>query len=584
MNKKNSIWLLVAVWTLVSCGTVKSTREKPAVALAQSSLTPEQQRKYDYFFLEAMRLKEKKDYASAFGLLQHCLDIHPNAASALYEVSQYYMFLRQVPQGQEALEKAVANAPDNYWYSQGLASLYQQQNELDKAVTLLEQMVVRFPAKQDPLFNLLDLYGRQEKYDEVISTLNRLEKRMGKNEQLSMEKFRIYLQMKDDKKAFQEIESLVQEYPMDMRYQVILGDVYLQNGKKQEAYDVYQKVLAAEPDNPMAIFSMASYYKQTGQEELYQQQLDTLLLNKKVTPDTKVGVMRQMIVENEQADKDSTQIIALFDRIMKQEQDDPQIPMLYAQYLLSKKMESESIPVLEQVVDLDPTNKAARMMLIGAAAKKEDYKQIIKVCEPGIEATPDALEFYHYLAIAYNQAEKPDSVISICTRALEHKTADGKKEIVSEFYSILGDMYHTQKQMKEAYAAYDSALVYNPSNIGALNNYAYYLSVERRDLDKAEEMSYKTVKAEPNNATYLDTYAWILFEKGNYAEARIYIDNAMKSEGGDKSDVIVEHCGDIYYMTGDVDGALTYWKKALEMGSESKTLKQKIEKKKYIAE
>ncbi|KAB4483231.1 tetratricopeptide repeat protein [Bacteroides thetaiotaomicron] len=584
MNKKNSIWLLVAVWTLVSCGTVKSTREKPAVALAQSSLTPEQQRKYDYFFLEAMRLKEKKDYASAFGLLQHCLDIHPNAASALYEVSQYYMFLRQVPQGQEALEKAVANAPDNYWYSQGLASLYQQQNELDKAITLLEQMVVRFPAKQDPLFNLLDLYGRQEKYDEVISTLNRLEKRMGKNEQLSMEKFRIYLQMKDDKKAFQEIESLVQEYPMDMRYQVILGDVYLQNGKKQEAYDVYQKVLAAEPDNPMAIFSMASYYKQTGQEELYQQQLDTLLLNKKVTPDTKVGVMRQMIVENEQADKDSTQIIALFDRIMKQEQDDPQIPMLYAQYLLSKNMESESVPVLEQVVDLDPTNKAARMMLIGAAVKKEDYKQIIKVCEPGIEATPDALEFYYYLAVAYNQAEKPDSVISICKRALEHTTADSKKEIVSDFYSILGDMYHTQKQMKEAYAAYDSALVYNPSNIGALNNYAYYLSVERRDLDKAEEMSYKTVKAEPNNATYLDTYAWILFEKGNYAEARIYIDNAMKSEGGDKSDVIVEHCGDIYYMTGDVDGALTYWKKALEMGSESKTLKQKIEKKKYIAE
>ena len=584
MNKKNSIWLLVAVWTLVSCGTVKSTREKPAVALAQSSLTPEQQRKYDYFFLEAMRLKEKKDYASAFGLLQHCLDIHPNAASALYEVSQYYMFLHQVPQGQEALEKAVANAPDNYWYSQGLASLYQQQNELDKAVTLLEQMVVRFPAKQDPLFNLLDLYGRQEKYDEVISTLNRLEKRMGKDEQLSMEKFRIYLQMKDDKKAFQEIESLVQEYPMDMRYQVILGDVYLQNGKKQEAYDVYQKVLAAEPDNPMAIFSMASYYKQTGQEELYQQQLDTLLLNKKVTPDTKVGVMRQMIVENEQADKDSTQIIALFDRIMKQEQDDPQIPLLYAQYLLSKNMEAESVPVLEQVVDLDPTNKAARMMLIGAAVKKEDYKQIIKVCEPGIEATPDALEFYYYLAVAYNQAEKPDSVISICKRALEHTTADSKKEIVSDFYSILGDMYHTQKQMKEAYAAYDSALVYNPSNIGALNNYAYYLSVERRDLDKAEEMSYKTVKAEPNNATYLDTYAWILFEKGNYAEARIYIDNAMKSEGGDKSDVIVEHCGDIYYMTGDVDGALTYWKKALEMGSESKTLKQKIEKKKYIAE
>ena len=584
-------WLFVTVLMLTSCGGIRSVRTAKTTAKADGAslmketlLSAEQQRKYDYFFLEAMRMKGKNEYDAAFGLLQHCLDINPTASSALYEISQYYMFLRQVPQGQAALEQAVAFAPDNYWYSQGLVSLYQQQNELDKAAALLEKMVTRFPSKQDPLFSLLDIYSRQEKYNDVISTLNRLEKRLGKNEQLSMEKFRIYLQMKDDKKAFQEIESLVQEYPMDMRYQVILGDVYLQNGKKQEAYDAYQKVLAVEPDNPMALFSMASYYEQTGQKELYQQQLDTLLLNKKVTSDTKISVMRQVIAENEQSSaKDSTQVIELFDRMMKQDMDDPQIPMLYSQYLLSKNMEQEAVPVLEQVVDLDPTNKAARLMLVSAAVKKEDYKQIIKVCEPGIEATPDALELYYYLAIAYHQAEQGDSVLSVCNRALEHITPDTRKEVISDFYSIMGDIYHTKKQMTEAYAAYDSALVYNPSNIGALNNYAYYLSVERRDLDKAEEMSYKTVKAEPNNSTYLDTYAWILFEKGNYAEARIYIDNAMKNDG-EKSDVIVEHCGDIYFMTGDVEGALKYWKKALEMGSESKTLKQKIEKKKYIAE
>lgn len=584
-------WLFVTVLMLTSCGGIQSVRTAKTTAKADGAslmketlLSAEQQRKYDYFFLEAMRMKGKNEYDAAFGLLQHCLDINPTASSAFYEISQYYMFLRQVPQGQVALEQAVAFAPDNYWYSQGLVSLYQQQNELDKAAALLEKMVTRFPSKQDPLFSLLDIYSRQEKYNDVISTLNRLEKRLGKNEQLSMEKFRIYLQMKDDKKAFQEIESLVQEYPMDMRYQVILGDVYLQNGKKQEAYDAYQKVLAVEPDNPMALFSMASYYEQTGQKELYQQQLDTLLLNKKVTSDTKISVMRQVIAENEQSSaKDSTQVIALFDRMMKQDMDDPQIPMLYSQYLLSKNMEQEAVPVLEQVVDLDPTNKAARLMLVSAAVKKEDYKQIIKVCEPGIEATPDALELYYYLAIAYHQAEQGDSVLSVCNRALEHITPDTRKEVISDFYSIMGDIYHTKKQMTEAYAAYDSALVYNPSNIGALNNYAYYLSVERRDLDKAEEMSYKTVKAEPNNSTYLDTYAWILFEKGNYAEARIYIDNAMKNDG-EKSDVIVEHCGDIYFMTGDAEGALKYWKKALEMGSESKTLKQKIEKKKYIAE
>lgn len=549
----------------------------------QVTLSPEQQRRYDYFFLEASRLKVKKEYDAAFDLLKHCLTINPHGAAALYEISQYYMFLKQVPQGQAALEAAVENAPDNYWYNQALASLYQQQNETDKAIDILETMSVRFPTRRESLFALLDLYNQKQEYGKVIETLNRLEEKLGKNEQLTMEKFRIYLQMKDDKNAFREIESLVAEYPMDMRYQVILGDVYMQNGKQQEAYDIYQKVLAIEPDNVMAHFSLASYYEQTGQKELYHQQIDSLLLNKKVPADTKLNVMRQVIAQNEQARADSTIVISLFDRILQQDSDDDQLPMLYSQYLWAKNLKDASVPVLERVLQIDPANKAARLMLLEIAVQKGDFDQVIKICEPGIEATPDALEFYFYLAIAYNQAERQDEALAVCQKAVEHAPADGKKEILSDFYSIMGDIYHTKKQMTDAYNAYDSALVYNPANIGALNNYAYYLSVERRDLDKAEEMSYKTVKADPTNATFLDTYAWILFEKGNYAEARIYIDDAMKSDG-EKSDVIVEHCGDIYFMTGDVEGALKYWQKALDMGSQSKTLKEKIQKKKYIAE
>lgn len=569
---------------MASCGSsVKVQKTAPNEEVSPISLSPELQRKFDYFFLESTRFKANREYDTAFDLLQHCLDINPNASSALYEIAQYYLFLKQVPLGQEALEKAVANSPDNYWYSQALANLYQQQGKKEEAIQVFEEMVSRFPGKQDPLFNLLDLYNQQQAYDKVIATLNRIEEKIGKNEQLSMEKFRIYLQKKDDKKAFQEIESLVQEYPMDMRYLVILGDLYMQNGKQEEAYNAYQKALANEPDNAMALYSMAAYYEQTGQKDLYKQQLDTLLMNAKVPSETKLNVMRQLIVQSEEERRDSTQIIALFDRMMEQDVDDAQIPMLYSQYLMAKGMEKKAVTVLEQVVQIEPTNKAARMMLLGAAVKENDFKQVIKICEPGIEATPEALEFYYYLAIAYMQDDRQDDVLSVSRKALEQVTPESDKKMISDFYSIIGDIYHTKKQMDDAYLAYDSALVYNPSNTGALNNYAYYLSVEKRDLDKAEEMSYRTVKAEPTNATFLDTYAWILFVKGNYAEARIYIDDAMKNGGGE-SDVVVEHCGDIYFMTGDVDGALKYWKKSLEMGNESKTLKQKIEKKKYIAE
>lgn len=577
--------LFVSVTLLSSCSS-SSKMQKRAKLLPDAvsdTLTFEQQRKYDYFFLEATRLKSKGEYDSAFDLFKHCLDLSPSSSSALYEIAQFYLFLKQTPLGQDALEKAVANDPENYWYSQALANLYQQQEKKEKAISFLESMVSRFPTRRESLFSLVDLYNQQKDYTKVIATLDRLEGILGKNEQLSMEKFRIYLQMEDDKKAFQEIESLAKEYPMDMRYLTLLGDVYLQNGKNQEAYDTYQKVLAVEPDNAMALFSLASYYEQTGQKKLYEQQLDTLLMNRKVPAETKVNVMREFIVQSEQEGKDSTQVMAIFERMMQQDTEDSQIPMLYSQYLLSKGMEKKSIPVLRQVIQIDPTNTAARMMLLGSAVRANDYEEVIKLCEPGIEATPESLELYFYLGIAYYQADRWDDALDVYKKALTHVTAESKKEVVSDFYSMMGDIYHTKKQITQAYAAYDSALVYNPSNIGALNNYAYYLSVERRDLDKAEEMSYKTVKKEPNNATYLDTYAWILFEKGNYAEARIYMDDAIKN-GGDKSDVVVEHCGDIYYMTGDVKGAMEYWRKALDMGSKSETLKRKIEKKKYIAE
>lgn len=560
----------------------RNRRHRQAEAAPVPPLTEEQQRKFDYYYLEAIRLKQAGDYDAAFDLLQHSLAINPHDASALYELAQYYLYLKQPERAEAALEQSVAAAPDNYWFAQALSQIYLQQNEADKATALLEDMVERFSTRLDPLYSLLEIYNRQEDYDRVLDVLNQIEQRTGKNEQLSLEKFRIYLRKGDNKRAFGEMENLVAEYPKDLRYRVVLGDVYLQNGKKDEARDIYQQVLAEEPDNAMAMYSLAGYYEETGQDSLYQQQLDSLLLNRKVTTDVKSNVMRQLIIRNEQAGGDSLRIITLFDRIMQQDPDESDLPMLYAQYLLSKGMNQQSLPVFRRVLDIDPTNTAARMTLLGEAVRQKDYKGIVNLCEAGIESNPDMLEFYYYLAFGYIQEDnRTDDVLSTCQKALAHVTSESKKEVVSEFYAIMGDSYHTKGMTEQAFAAYDSALVYNPDNIVVLNNYAYYLSLERRDLDRAEEMSYRTVKAEPGNATYLDTYAWVLFEKGNYAEARLYIDDAMKNGGGESSGV-AEHCGDIYYMTGDVDGALKYWKQAWDMGIRTDVLKEKIEKKKFI--
>ena len=582
---------------MVACGTSgKQTKLKhQQVVVQKDPLTPEQRRKYDYYFLEAVRMKQKGDYDAAYELYQHCLDIYPASGAALYELSQFYMYLGQERKGEQALKQAVSSDESNFWYKQTLASYYERKRDVPKAIAVYENMADQFPSRLEPLMSLIDLYNQTKSYQQVINTLNRLEELDGKSEQISMEKFRMFLLLGDQEKAFTEIESLSKEYPYDMRYQTILGDVYLNNDKPQEALGVYQRILKEEPGYAPALISMASYYQKTGQDSLYQAQLDTILLNDDVQSDTKMEIMRQLILQSEQGSKDSTQVISLFQNILKRPQQNADLAMLCAQYLLTKKMEKEAVPVLHQILELDPENKPARLQLLSYAIRDNNLDDVIRIAKPALEYNPESLEFYYYLGIAYHQKGETDEALEAFTKGVKQINDKSDKGVVSDFYAILGDLYHSKEMHAEAYAAYDSSLVYNPNNIGTLNNYAYFLSVERKDLDKAEEMSYRTVKAEPDNENYLDTYAWILFEKGRYTEARIYIEQALRNKG-DKSRTIVEHAGDIYYMLGEKDKALEYWKKADAMdetpedGStpptekEKKRLKQKIAQKKYIAE
>ena len=600
MKLRNNIFIwgvcLACISILFSCGSAKKTpisSKNLSETVSQDLLSPEERRKFDYFFLEAVRLKEKGEADAAFEMYRHCLSIDPQSAVTLYELGKFYLYLGQPEKGEDFLRQAMAAEPGNYWYKETLAGYYQGKGEHLKSIEVLEEMAAQFPSRLEPLMALVDLYGRTKDYPKVIHSLDRLEKLDGKSEQISMEKFRMYLAMDDNEKAFSEIESLVKEYPYEMRYLTILGDVYMENGKENEAFNTYQEVLAQEPGYAPAMLSLASYYEKTGQDSLYRVQLDGLLLNQKVESRTKVNIMRQLIMRSERSDRDSTQIVGLFDSMLAQEQENADVAMLAAQYLLSKRMDEKAKPVLWKVLELDPENKPARLQLLSFAISKEDLDEVIRICSPAVEYMPEALEFYYYWGIAHYQKDQHDEALEVFKKGVRQVTPDSEKTMVSDFYSIMGDLYHIKKMNVEAYAAYDSALVYKPDNIGALNNYAYYLSVERKNLDKAEEMSYKTVKAEPTNNTYLDTYAWILFEKGKYVEARIYIDQAMQN-GGDKSSVVVEHCGDIYYKNGEAEKALEYWKQAEKLAAEPTEnesekrdekelalLKKKIANKKY---
>jgi tetratricopeptide (TPR) repeat protein len=585
---------------LTSCGTTGHSHA--SVSEDVPLLTPAQQRKYDYFFREAVRLKEKEDYSGAFEMYRRCLDINPNGAATLFELSRFYMSLGQMDKGEALLAKAVKLAPSHYWYNQQLAAYYRNTGNNARAIEVYESLAKQAPSRPEPLYDLVDLYSRTKDYDKVIRTLDRVETLDGKSEQVSMEKARIYLQQHEPQKAFAEIQRLTEEYPYELRYRTILGNVYLDNGREDDALSLYRQVLTEDSAYAPALLGLADYYQKTGADSLYQAQLDRILMTDAVDSDAKLDMMRQLIIQSEQGDKDSTRIASLFASVLAQPQTDANLAMLASQYYLSKQMQDSARVTLQQVLDIDPENIPARLQLVQFAISKQDMDELIRVCTPAVEYTPESLEFYYYLGLAHHQKGETEAALQVFQKGVNQVNEKSNKALVSDFYAIMGDLYHIRKMQPEAYAAYDSALVYNADNIGALNNYAYYLSLEKKQLDKAEEMSYRTVKAEPDNGTYLDTYAWILFEKKKYTEAKIYIDQALKN-GGDTSSVVVEHAGDIYYQCADRDQAVSYWQQALkqadeeakegdtsESASDSRTqaelkcLKKKVAQKKYFAE
>jgi tetratricopeptide (TPR) repeat protein len=184
--------------------------------------------------------------------------------------------------------------------------------------------------------------------------------------------------------------------------------------------------------------------------------------------------------------------------------------------------------------------------------------------------------------VCYFQKGNNDASLDALRRGVSQINSKSNKEFVSDFYAIMGDILHEKGKFTEAYAAYDSCLQWKPDNISCLNNYAYFLSEEDKDLDKAERMSKKTIDEEPENPTYLDTYAWILFKQQRYEEAQKYIDKVLELSPSPDA-TLLEHAGDIYSKTDNTKEAVAFWKKALEGKSKNaKLIRKKIKQRKYL--
>ena len=557
-----------------------------------TSAAQDQQRRYDAFFLDAICQHEQGNNDAAFDLLRHCVEIDSTRSEAYFYLSRYYTYLKQKDLALEYSKRAVALEPENSTYLETLADAYIAQRDYEEAAQTLERLYEKNRDRDELLGILMQLYEQLEDYENAISTLNRLETLNGKSERISFAKSGISTRKGDKQAAIAEMKLLADQYPNDMNYRCLYANTLYVNGQKKKALAIYDEIIKQEPDNRSVLMAMLSHYNEQKDTANASRMVERALMNKNATTEDRVALFRQVIGESERSGGDSTRVLQLFRQVLDMPQQDAEMALFCATYMNLKKMPEDSIRrVLEQALTIAPDNAAARLQLVSYAWKAEDRDRVIALCRDARQYNPDEMAFYYYQGIAYYQKDQLDEALNAFQNGIGVINQQSDPVIVSDFYAVMGDILHQKGLAREAFAAYDSCLQWKDDNIGCLNNYAYYLSEMGEQLEKAEQMSYRTIKAEPKNATYLDTYAWILFMQKRYSEAKIYIDQTLQYDA-DTSAVLLEHAGDIYYQVGEKEQALSYWQQALERSSQLSEVKddrrqvliRKIKLKKYLTQ
>lgn len=577
MFRQLSYWL--SLWLLLPAGLWASDVKTPVQA-SLNQLSPEQQRKFDYFYYEAANLKNAGKYDAAYDLFSYCLSLDTASSPVLYELAMFQLQRNRPEKAVEMLKSAVAHSDDNFTYRMTLAGLYRNLGMYGEASDSYEELVKRYPDKSELNYYLADALTQEGEIGAAIDAYNVLESTMGMNETLSLQKFKLYQTLKQPDKAFEEIEKLANKYPMNARYRLLMGDLHLENEETEKALACYQQAHEIDPDDPRYIVSMANYYDQTGDKEAAEQEIRDALVNEKLDVETKVGILSRYVQRLQQTQQGIENANSLFQTLLDQHPEDTELKLMYGSLLMAQQKEDEAKFQFQLVTEMEPSNEGAWQQLLNISLKGEDIPEVIRICTRCKELFPEAPEYYFYLGIGYYMQEKYQESLDTYYAGLKI-IPEGNGVVKSNFYGQIGDLYYQMEKMDEAYKAYDEALKYNENNAPVLNNYSYFLTLDKKDLKKAERMAAQCIKLEPDNATYLDTYAWVFFVQGNYTLAKIYIENALSKDKTNSAE-LVDHYGDILYMSGEKDKALEQWKKAKEMGKDTDVLKQKIAKGIYI--
>jgi tetratricopeptide (TPR) repeat protein len=541
-------------------------------------LTEAQRLQADFYFFNALKERAIGNTDDAKEYLEKTIAIDPKHATAFFERARIADSRNEHFLALNLIEKAYQLEPDNYWITLFYADALAKVNQNGKAIKVYEELYEIEKDRLEFLFDWAALLAQEKKYKDAIKILDKLENRYGISEPIATLKQKVYYAKGKPEQGIAEIIKLSEAFPDEVQYLGIIAEMYSELGKPEKSKFYYDKILQIDPDNGMVHLAYAEEARKAGNPDAFFSALEKAFASGALDIDTKIQILINLYSITEVSQKDAQRVYPLLNSLDSLYPKSPKTHSVYGDYLLRDRKLPEARDRFRTALKYDRSREAIWGELLFINYQLGDSESLVNDGKQATTLFPTYPQFYFFYALGLFEQKNYEEAAKKLEDGLDLILSN--KELEAEFYSLLGSTYNKLERFQDSDKAYENALKIRPDDALVLNNYAYYLSVRKQNLKRAEEMSAKALKLKPNEPSYLDTYGWIMFQMGKYNDAKHFILRAIEVDPSPSGEVY-EHLGDALFKLDDIEGALKYWQKAKSMGDTSPLIDKKINDQSY---
>ena len=523
---------------------------------------------YNLFKAKEYQLKGQNN--EAINLLINNIELnstttHPDIyATTAYMIHQILYSAQQYSDAFHFIQLAHQHNPDNTIYLQSLAWMEYGFQQYNLAIKHFKELNKLLPYNSSNIYSLCQIYIQNQQYNKALKELKKYQYLEGHSAQILNQRTDIYLKAGNPKKAEKEVINYIKQYPEDyFEASFLLANIYKIKGENEKCLALYNQLNQKYPNNGSVLLSLAQYYKEFD-DDLYEKYTINAVKSTLFTATDAIKIIRPVLsgyVQN----NDTTNIYPLLDTLTQIYPNETTIFELNADVYKALKDTTNWRKTLYDLRKIKDEDETLDFELITLAESLQDKQEIYNLTKEGYNKYQnDKWAYYYIISLAQNQ--KTDTLLSESNRILPTLT---NSNIKSRIYQMVGDTYSSQNQDSIAMAMYDSCLVYDPNNSSALNNVAYNITKQPNpDLKKAEKIAAKALELDPESTYILDTYAWILFLRGDNFLSEFYFDKLLRVEKAQNTEPTIEtlyHIGCLYLKTNRIEQAKQMWQKALDI-------------------